>query len=203
MAEPLSLMEFLQALLTDDGMRGDFGTDPQGTLAAHGLDELTPADVHDALVLLQDTQTVEYSLDAVPAPPPPPPADDGHEAAVEYLARFLAGPQDPGTEAWAAADHSGWGPIDGFGTGDTDGWEAADDSGWSPDPGPADPPHGGVTDIGPDLGTDIGSDFGSDLGSVFGADIEHLDVGGYPSFAELTDDLPDGPDDAPPLSEGA
>src|SRR4051794_4271844 len=76
MAETLSLMEFLQALLADAGLRGDFGDDPQGTLAAHGLADLTPADVHDALVLVQDTQTVDYSLDAATAPPAPPPAGD-------------------------------------------------------------------------------------------------------------------------------
>jgi hypothetical protein len=57
MAETLSLMEFLQALLADNGLRGAFRDDPQGTLTAHGLADLTPADVHDALVLVQDTQT--------------------------------------------------------------------------------------------------------------------------------------------------
>jgi len=46
MAETLSLMEFLQALLGDAELRGDFGDDPQGTLAAHGLADLTPDDVH-------------------------------------------------------------------------------------------------------------------------------------------------------------
>jgi len=104
MAETLSLMEFLQALLGDAELRGDFGDDPQGTLAAHGLADLTPDDVHDALVLVQDNQTVDYSLDAI-TPAPPPPAGDDHEAAVEYLARYLDGPQQAGQdEQWTDPD---------------------------------------------------------------------------------------------------
>jgi hypothetical protein len=150
MAEPLSLMEFLQALLTDAGLRGGFGDDPQGTLAAHGLADLTPADVHDALVLVQDTQTVDYSLDlATAAAPPPPPAGDGHEAAVEYLARYLAAPQgaDP-AERWTDLDDDlGDAAVGGFGTGDDTaygiGSDTPADDGWShfaaePDPGPDD-----------------------------------------------------------------
>src|ERR671931_2498534 len=127
MAETLSLMEFLQALLADSGLRGDFGDDPQGTLAAHGLADLTPADVHDALVLVQDTQTVDYySLGAATAPPAPPPAGDGHEAAVEYLARYLAGPQQADPDAhWTDPDPDT--PAitpDGFGAGDDTGYGA-------------------------------------------------------------------------------
>ena len=103
MAETLSLMEFLQALLADPELRAAFGHDPEGTLADHGLAGLTPADVHDALVLVQDNQTVDFALDS--APPPPPPAGDGHEAAVEYLARYLDGPPSTGPDAvWTDVD---------------------------------------------------------------------------------------------------
>jgi hypothetical protein len=131
MAETLSLMEFLQALLADAELRGDFGDDPQGTLAAHGLADLTPADVHDALVLVQDNQTVDYSLDAT-APPPPPPAADDHEAAVQYLARYLDDPHQAGPDeqwadpdadvAWAAAPQDA--PFAAFGAGDDAGYGA-------------------------------------------------------------------------------
>jgi hypothetical protein len=131
MAETLSLMEFLQALLADAGLRGDFGDDPQGTLAAHGLAGLTPADVHDALVLVQDNQTVDYSLDAA-TPPPPPPAADDHEAAVQYLARYLDDPRQAGPDeqwvdpdadvAWAAAPPDA--PIAAFGACDDTGYGA-------------------------------------------------------------------------------
>src|SRR2546423_3536075 len=138
MADTLSLMEFLQALLVDAGLRGDCGDDPQGTLAAHGLADLTPADVHDALVLVQDTQTVDYSLDTATAPPAPPPAGDGHEAAVEYLGRYLAGPEqvDPGAH-WADPDTASAATgVGGFGAGDDMGYGAgsdpvADDSAWA------------------------------------------------------------------------
>jgi hypothetical protein len=165
MAETLSLMEFLQALLADAGLRGDFGDDPQGTLAAHGLADLTPADVHDALVLVQDNQTVDYSLDAATTtPPPPPPAADDHEAAVQYLARYLDDPHQAGPDelwvdpdadvAWAAAPPDA--PSAAFGAGDeagygagaglpvTEAWPAAPVI-VGPDPGP-EPSIGGYDD---------------------------------------------------------
>lgn len=139
MAETLSLMEFLQALLADAALRGDFGDDPQGTLAAHGLADLTPDDVHDALVLVQDNQTVDYSLDAI-TPAPPPPAGDDHEAAVEYLARYLDGTQQARPdEQWTDPDAAPDAQFGGFGTGD-DAWygagsgSPADDDAWAVEP---------------------------------------------------------------------
>jgi hypothetical protein len=108
MAQPLSLMEFLQALRADAGLRSSFGNDPEGTLTDHGLADLSPADVHDAIVLVQDTQTIDFGLDApgAGAQPPPVPAGDGHEAAVEYLARYLGYPSagSPAGDAWDGAD---------------------------------------------------------------------------------------------------
>ena len=196
MAETLSLMEFLQALLADAGLRGDFGDDPQGTLHAHGLADLTPADVHDALVLVQDTQTVDYSLDAASAaPPPPPPAGDDHEAAVEYLARYLAGPEqaDP-AEQWTEPDDGlGNAPLGRFGAGDDTGYGAGsdlpvDDGSWAaPDP---EPDHRPDDPIGDDL-----DDFGHLVG--------HLDEFDDLGFRELPDDVPDGHDGGPTLPEGA
>jgi hypothetical protein len=114
MAETLSLMEFLQALLTDEQLRTSFGHDPQGTLAGHGLADLSPADVHDALVLVQDNETVDFTLDlaGTPAPPPPPPTGDGHEAAVEYLARFLDDQHDDPQHDGAAPDDAAWADVD-------------------------------------------------------------------------------------------
>lgn len=196
MAETLSLMEFLQALLTDTGMRSGFGDDPQGTLAAHGLADLTPADVHDALVLVQDTQTVDYSLDAAIAPPPPPPAGDGHEAAVEYLARYLAGPQDTGPdESWTDPDDPGGAPpLAGFGAGDDTGYGAGsdlpvDDGGWVA-PGP-EPDHG----PGEQFDTTL-----DDLG-------HHDDFAEFSGFTDFpggpSEDLADGHDSGSTLPEGA
>jgi hypothetical protein len=194
MAEPLSLMEFLQALLTDAGMRGDFGEAPQSTLAAHGLADLTPADVHDALVLVQDTQTVDYSLDVATAvTPPPPPAGDGHEAAVEYLARYLAGPEgaDP-AERWSDPDDDlGVAAAGGFGVGDDTAYGAgsdiAADGGWSP----------------PDPGPDPGPDNWGGYGSAELDDVDDLDE--FDDLTGLTDhpeDVPDAHDGGPTLPEG-
>jgi hypothetical protein len=193
--ETLSLMEFLQALLTDAGLRGDFGDDPQGTLAAHGLGDLTPADVHDALVLVQDIQTVDYSLDAATAPPPPPPAGDDHEAAVEYLARYLAGPQDTGpAEQWTDPDRPvETAPLDGFGTGDHTGYGAGSDA-------PADDGDPGGLDRAPAGADDIGhlDDFGTDFGNDYIGHVE--DLAEFTGIPDLPDDVPDGSDDgsAPP-----
>jgi hypothetical protein len=208
MAETLSLMEFLQALLTDAGLRGDFGHDPQGTLTAHGLAGLTPADVHDALVLVQDTQTVDYSFDATTAPPPPPPAGDGHEAAVEYLARYLAGPHDHVAEQWADPDEVQVGdlgaiPVDGFGAGDDTeygaGSEPADGvGGWAatePDQGRDDQTTAGLDDI------RHLDDFDADLDADFHNAVD--DFGAFTSFAGLAEDVPDGPDSGQPGPEGA
>jgi hypothetical protein len=189
MAETLSLMEFLQGLLTDTGLRGAFGDDPRGTLAAHGLADLTPADVHDALVLVQDTQTVDYSLDpASTAPPPPPPAGDGHEAAVEYLARYLAGSEqtDPAQQWTDPHDVQ----LGGFGAGDDTGYGAGsdlpvEDSAWAT-PGPQ-PDHRPDDQIGVDL-----DDFG------------HLDdFDEFIGWTDLPDDIPDGHDGGPTPPEGA
>jgi hypothetical protein len=182
MAETLSLMEFLQALLTDTGLRGAFGNDPQGTLADHGLADLTPADVHDALVLVQDTQTVDYSLDAASTAPPPPPAGDGHEAAVEYLTRYLAGPEqtDPASQ-WTDPDDV---RLGGFGAGDDTGYGAgsdlpAGDGAWAT---PAPPPdHRPDDQIGVDL---------DDLG-------HRDDFDELTGWTDLPDDIPDG-DPTPP-----
>lgn len=208
MAETLSLMEFLQALLADAELRGSFGHDPQGTLAAHGLADLTPADVHDALVLVQDNQTVDYSLDPAAAPPPPPPAGDDHEAAVEYLARYLADPhRSAPDEQWSDLDPdpvaaparfvpddaplpTAWPDVDdGYGAG------AGSGPGW-----PADPlPDAGYADLG---GSDsYGPDrYSADLeGDLAFYDLDSDDLG---DIAGLGDDLeevdaPDGegPDD--------
>ena len=57
----MSLMEFVKLLLSDEVERAHFAADPDGTLARHGLGDLSPADVHDAVVLVQDTLTVDWA----------------------------------------------------------------------------------------------------------------------------------------------
>ncbi len=61
MSEAVSLMEFVKLLLGSDAERAHFAADPQTTLQQHGLGDLSPADVHDAVLLVQDTLTVDWS----------------------------------------------------------------------------------------------------------------------------------------------
>ena len=147
MAETLSLMEFLQALLADAELRGDFGEDPQGTLAAHGLADLTPDDVHDALVLVQDNQTVDYSLDAIDprAPAARGRRPRGRGGVPRPLPRWstAGGPGRALTDPAAALAPT----FGGFGAGD-DAWYGSgsgshtDDDAWTVEPDGAGIPRG-------------------------------------------------------------
>lgn len=73
-------MEFVRLLLSSHVERAHFTADPDGTLAHHGLGDLSPADVHDAVVLVQDTLTVDWAQaygaggGASPTTPPEPTA---------------------------------------------------------------------------------------------------------------------------------
>jgi hypothetical protein len=98
MAETLSLMEFIRELLFNDDLRQDFSQNPEATLADHGLANLSPDDVHDALVLVEDNQTADFSRDfnvgnnASFTPPPPvnhSAGGDVHHQAVEYLNSYI------------------------------------------------------------------------------------------------------------------
>jgi hypothetical protein len=93
MSEPLSLLEFAQRLASDGELRGDFAADPHGVLADHGLDGLPPQDVHDALVLVEDTRTLEY--DPAHVVDPPEFGAAGPDALVHYLAGYAGLPADP------------------------------------------------------------------------------------------------------------
>jgi hypothetical protein len=100
MAEPLSLLEFLKELLSNVQLRDYFAADPAGALEEYGLENLSPEDVHDALVLIEDNQTADFSRDyntgqnAVQYTPPPAPpvhhgGGDDHQAAIEYLNTYI------------------------------------------------------------------------------------------------------------------
>lgn len=91
MAETLSLMDFLQQLHTNPQLRADFAADPTGSLSSHGLGDLSPLDIHDALVLIEDTRTADFDGGhGTGAQYAPPPAFEG-DAAVEYLNRYVTG----------------------------------------------------------------------------------------------------------------
>jgi hypothetical protein len=57
----MSLMEFVKLLLSDDVARAHFAADPDDSLAHHGLSDLSPADVRDAVGHVQDTLTVDWA----------------------------------------------------------------------------------------------------------------------------------------------
>lgn len=61
MAQDPSLLEYVRQLLSDDAARTHFAADPGSALAEHGLAHLSGADVHDAIMLAQDTLTVDWS----------------------------------------------------------------------------------------------------------------------------------------------
>ena len=63
MAEHMSLLEFLRELLTNEQARDWYAEDPNAALKYYGLDDLSPADVRDALVLLEDNQTADFDRD--------------------------------------------------------------------------------------------------------------------------------------------
>jgi hypothetical protein len=170
MAERLSLLEFLGALHSDGELRAGFVADPGGTLADHGLGELSPADVHDAIVLVEDTQTADYTRDHLGGeagllPPPPPAPDDGdHVAAVEYLNDYLTRGAD------GAPEHQL-----GRGGDDFDQWFDADA------PGPAGPPGDTATVAGAADQVVIGSEDTTAFGR---GDATSLSVGGDPTVGD-------------------
>jgi hypothetical protein len=60
-SESVSFMEFVRLLSGDERVRSDFEVDPDGTLSTFGLDDLSPADVRDAIALVEDNRTVDWA----------------------------------------------------------------------------------------------------------------------------------------------
>jgi hypothetical protein len=113
MAETLSLLEFIQKLFSnEDGVRDLFRENPDQTLADNGLADLTEDDVQDALVLVDDSQTADFSRNYDTGGNSIDFSDSnfgsrnsfdndrdrdndddgdggGHKAAVEHLSRFI------------------------------------------------------------------------------------------------------------------
>jgi hypothetical protein len=103
----MTLLDFLLALLGDSpedlALQQDFADNPVATLQALDLGDLTAEDVHDALVLVQDNQTVDFGdtdyttggNTIVAAPVPAFPHSAVHEAApeghsaVEYIQTYV------------------------------------------------------------------------------------------------------------------
>jgi hypothetical protein len=102
MTTSTSLLDLLFNLFRDPEAKAAFKDDPNGYLANCGA--ISPDDVRDALVLLQDDQEAdldrEYTSGAshtsghghIAPPPPAPEKDNGesdHEAAVRYLNTYV------------------------------------------------------------------------------------------------------------------
>ncbi len=100
MTTSTTLIEFLLNLMRDPAAQTAFQDDPQGYLASCGVGDISPADVHDALVLLEDNQDADFSRDyntggntvhVVPPPlaPHPAPGVSEHQSAIQYLNTYI------------------------------------------------------------------------------------------------------------------
>jgi hypothetical protein len=105
--EPLSLMEFVHELVADAGLRAQFAGDPRTTLHAYGLGDLSPADVHDALVLVQDNEITDFR-------PAGPSWDSGADLGFGSGSGGDLGPDPTDHTGWDVPEpaFSGWGPVD-------------------------------------------------------------------------------------------
>ena len=92
-----SLIDLIMSLLRDPAAHAAFTEDPSGWLESCGAGDVTPADIHDALVLVSDNQHGDFSRDynlggnhvSVPPPPANHPGESDHEAAVRYLNTYV------------------------------------------------------------------------------------------------------------------
>jgi hypothetical protein len=97
MTTSTSLIDFLLNLLRDPEAREAFLEDGDAYLASCGIDHLSSADLHDAILLLQDNQEASFDREyntggnsiTVHTPPPPPANHDDHSDAVQYLNNYI------------------------------------------------------------------------------------------------------------------
>jgi hypothetical protein len=93
MTAPTSLIDMILNLLRNPSAAAAFQQDPQSFLASCGAENVSPADVHDALVLAadddQDWGRHGQHHGSVPPPPAPQPGETEHEAAVRYLNTYV------------------------------------------------------------------------------------------------------------------
>ena len=90
-----SLVELILKLLNDPQALAEFREHPDAALAACGASDVSPADIHDALVLADD-QEGDFSREhhsgahlPPPAHPHPHPGETEHEAAVRYINEYV------------------------------------------------------------------------------------------------------------------
>ena len=95
-AENLSILEFLQKMIDDVGLRDWFARDPQAALSDHGLRDVSPEDVRDAIVLADDSQTADFSRNV----------DQGFHGTVGAAAAHHGG-HDGGRDGGRDGGHDG------------------------------------------------------------------------------------------------
>ena len=195
--QPLSLLDFLRGLQTDADFRSAFTADPEATIVEHGLDGLSPDDIHDALVLVEDNETADFDHDYAAAAgavhPAPPPAEGEDEPTAQYLSQYLATIFPSGDAAvadgWSTADPDLHFDLGAFASGNTPG-ATHDGIGFG---------EGAAADAGADddLGADpeVGDQFAGHFSETFGGGAEDFDG---PAFDDDGADDVIGPDHAPP-----
>lgn len=133
-AAPLSLMEFVHELVADAGLRAQFAGDPRATLHAHGLGDLSPADVHDALVLVQDNEITDFH--PVPTWDAAPDLGFGSGSGGDLgpdVADHTTWGDVPSLPGWGSVDEPGDGPVH------EDLWDLGEFGGGDSPPAPDDP----------------------------------------------------------------
>jgi hypothetical protein len=105
--EPASLLDVTGGLLSDPAAKAAFEADPQGYIERHGLDDLTPTELHDALGFVADSLPAPLAaqLESIEA------TDqlDGVDAIVHELGQVAE--LDPGTGGDLGLGDD---PLDGF-----------------------------------------------------------------------------------------
>jgi hypothetical protein len=100
MAQASNLIDLILRLLKDPAALAEFQQNPDAVLAACGASNVSPEDVHDALVLADDKDDDndnKHNKDDngghhghhVPPPPHPEPGESGHDAAVRYIKEYV------------------------------------------------------------------------------------------------------------------
>ncbi len=91
MTASTSLIDMILNLLRNPSELAAFQQNPTAYLDACGAGDVTPADIHDALVLADDEPQSHHHIQLPPAPPAPHPApgESDHEAAVRYLNTYV------------------------------------------------------------------------------------------------------------------
>jgi hypothetical protein len=86
-----SLLDWILSLLRDPDARAAFQADPHGYASDHGFQNLSSADVHDALWLIADNASASYDhkFAAADVHYPPPPHYDSHHDAPQYLNHYI------------------------------------------------------------------------------------------------------------------